>query len=246
MLALFLAAVAGLSLGLLGGGGSILTVPILIYAAGMPTKSAVAMSLAVVGIATIFGVLGHHKSGNISYKTAFIFILTAIPSTFIGSYLSQFISGNMQLIIFSIVMIMAASFMLKGRKEVNAEQMKTSYPLTLLSGFVVGTMTGLIGVGGGFLIVPSLMYFTGTDMKKSVGTSLFIISINSLFGFISYIGKVEIDWIFMLKFTLSSILGILIGSKLVKFIPQKLLKKAFAIFLIVMGNFIFIKNYSGI
>ena len=242
MVVYLLAALAGLSLGLLGGGGSILAVPIMVYTANISPKVAVAMSLAVVGVTTLFGVYGHYKARNINIKLALQFGGAAIPSTFLGSYLSQLISGTTQLIIFSIVMILAALFMLKGRQEVEEANTQQNLLMTLLSGSFVGVMTGLIGVGGGFLIVPSLMYFTGTKIKEAVGTSLFIISLNSLIGFTSYLNKVDIDWSFMSKFTLASIIGILIGSKLVPFIPAQKLKKAFAIFLIIMGIFILYKN----
>ena len=224
MLSFFLAGLAGLTLGLLGGGGSILTVPILVYVAAIDPKVSVAMSLAIVGITTLFGVYGHYRSKNINLKLAFFFSATAIPATFLGSYLSLFITGSLQLTIFSVVMITAAGFMLKDKKPLDETQVSQNLSMTLLSGIFVGTLTGLIGVGGGFLIVPALMYFTGTDIKRSVGTSLFIISLNSFFGFLSYIGKVEIPWLFMGKFTLCSIFGIIIGARLVPYISQKILK----------------------
>ena len=244
MLPFLLAALTGLSLGLLGGGGSILTVPILVYAAKIDPKVAVAMSLAIVGVTTLFGMLGHFKAKNIDFKLALIFGGATIPATFFGSFLSQFISGTIQLLIFSIIMIAAAVFMFKGKKEVDSQETRVHLPLTLISGLFVGTMTGLIGVGGGFLIVPSLMYFTETKMKKAVGTSLFIISFNSFFGFMSYLNKVEMPWEFMAKFTVCSVIGIILGSFLVPFIPQKALKKAFAVFLVLMGLFILFKNLS--
>lgn len=242
MIGFILAILAGLSLGLLGGGGSILTVPILVYALSTPPKVAVAMSLAIVGIATLFGALGHFKNKNIDFKVALIFGAAAIPSTFLGTFLSQYISGSVQLMIFAIVMLLAASFMFKEKKEI--EQKSFNIAMTLISGSIVGVMTGLIGVGGGFLIVPSLMYFTGINMKKSVGTSLFIISLNSFFGFLSYIDKVAIDWVFLAKFTGFTIFGIILGSTLVNYVSQRTLKKVFAIFLVVMGIFILIKNIN--
>lgn len=246
MVVYFLAALAGLSLGLLGGGGSILAVPIMVYTANISPKIAVAMSLAVVGITTLFGVYGHYKAKNINIKLALQFGAAAIPSTFLGSYISQLISGNTQLIIFSIVMILAAVFMFKGRTENEQESKNQNIAMTLISGSFVGVMTGLIGVGGGFLIVPSLMYFTGIKIKQAVGTSLLIISLNSLIGFLSYLDKVQINWTFMSKFTLASIIGILIGTKLVPYIPAQKLKKAFAIFLILMGIFILYKNLGTV
>lgn len=235
MLLIPLAILVGLSLGLLGGGGSVLTVPILVYSAQLPAKEAIGMSLAIVGITTIIGSISHYKNKNINIKLALIFSSFAIPGTFLGTYLGTLISGDMQLLIFAIVMILAASFMFKGRKEIEDKDNQVNYPLTVLSSFFVGTMTGLIGVGGGFLIVPALMFFTKTDMRRSVGTSLVIISINSFFGFISYMQIIQIKWDILIQFVIASIIGILIGSALVHKIPQAKLKKAFAVFLIIMG-----------
>lgn len=240
MIGFILAALAGVSLGLLGGGGSILIVPILIYSLSVPIKTAIALSLGIVGFTTLFGVFSNYK--NINFKVAIMFSCTAIPATFLGSYSSQFISGSTQLLIFSVTMITAAAFMLKDRKEVKASTQHLSISLTLLSGFGVGALTGLIGVGGGFLIVPSLIYFTNSDMKKSVATSLLIISFNSFFGFVSYLDKVEIAWIFLTKFTAASAIGVLVGSKISLYIPQRILRKSFGFFLIIMGAFILIKN----
>ena len=246
MLGFFLAGLTGLSLGLLGGGGSILTVPILVYAVGMDTKVAVAFSLAVVGTTTLFGTISHLRNKNIDIRIALLFGLIAIPSTFLGTYLSQFVSGTIQLLIFATIMIIAAIFMFIGKKDQDKKEKKTNTYLVIISGSLVGLLTGFIGVGGGFLIVPALIFFTGTDMKKAVGTSLFIITLNSFFGFISYLNFLTIPWLFLLKFTGCSIIGILIGAKLVKFVPQKILSKAFAIFLVIMGVFIIFKNITDI
>ncbi len=245
MLGFLLAVLTGVTLGLLGGGGSILTVPILVYAVGIETKIAVALSLAVVGTTTLFGTFGHLRNKNVDIKVALIFGVFAIPSTFLGAYLSQFVSSSIQLIIFAIIMMLAAIFMFKGKKNLNKKEPQKNNELIILSGFFVGLLTGFIGVGGGFLIVPALILFTGTDMKKAVGTSLFIITINSFFGFISNLNYVEIPWIFLIQFTGCSVVGIFIGVRLVKYISQELLKKSFAIFLILMGLFILFKNISA-
>lgn len=158
MLTYFLALLAGLSLGLLGGGGSILTVPILVYIAKIPAKEAVAMSLAIVGTTTLFGVYNHYKHKNIQFKVALLFGGAAIPGTYLGSYISQFISGTAQLLIFAVIMIIAASFMFKGRTECASSTKSKNIPMTLISGAFVGVMTGLIGVGGRF------SYRSGTNV----------------------------------------------------------------------------------
>lgn len=242
ILGYILAGVIGLSLGLLGGGGSILTVPILVYVVGMETKLAVALSLAIVGTTTLFGAFGQLRNKNFDFKVAIVFGVFAIPSTFLGTYLSQFVSGALQLFVFALVMVLAAIFMLRKKDSIEDREKETQFFSIFISGLVVGLLTGFIGVGGGFLIVPALIFFTETKMRKAIGTSLFIITINSFVGFASYANQIVIPWEFLLKFTGCSILGVIIGSKLVNYIPQKMLQKAFAIFLIVMGSAIAFKN----
>ncbi len=237
-----LALFAGLAMGLLGGGGSILTVPILVYIFNVDPKVSVAMSLAIVGWTALMGMYGHFKNKNISFKIAFIFGGFAVPGTYLGSYLSQFLTGQIQLLIFSAIMIIAAVFMFRGRAEIDDHPRGLNYPLISVSGIFVGVMTGIIGVGGGFLIVPALMFFTGIDMRKAVGTSLFIISFNSIFGFLSYLGRVDIPWKLMILFSICSTIGIFLGAILNTKVPQAKLKKIFAIFLIIMGSFILYKN----
>lgn len=238
----FLAVLIGLSLGLLGGGGSILTVPILVYVLGMDPKISIALSLAIVGTTSLFGVFGHYRNKNVNFKIALLFAPIAMLGTFLGAKLSQFISGQMQLILFALIMLLASIFMLKGREETQAKQVKMNYVLIAMVAIFVGILTGVVGVGGGFLIVPALVLLTGVSMKESVGTSLFIISLNSFSGFSGYLGIVDVPWIFLLKFTGCSVLGILLGAYLVRFVSQKSLKKAFAVFLMVMGIFILYKN----
>ncbi len=245
MLAYSLATLIGLSLGLLGGGGSILTVPILVYAMDMDPKLSIALSLAIVGATSLIGVFGHYKNQNIDFKIALIFGPVAMLGTFVGAKLSQYLSGSTQLILFSLIMIIASFFMFKGRDENVSEKDKDlNIPLIITEGIVVGIITGLVGVGGGFLIVPALVLLAGLSMKKAVGTSLLIISLKSFAGFAGYITIMEIPWEFLAKFTAFSGAGILIGSHLVKFVPQKTLKKSFAVFLVIMGIFILYKNKS--
>lgn len=246
MLGYFLATIIGLSLGLLGGGGSILTVPILVYVVGLNTKVSIALSLAIVGTTSLFGIWGHYKNNNLDFKVAAIFGPIAMIGTFIGAKLSQFLSGQAQLVLFSLVMIIASYFMFIDRKlgldTSEEDSNKLNFLFIALEGIVVGIITGLVGVGGGFLIVPALVLLAGLSMKRAVGTSLLIISMKSFAGFLGYIGEIEVPWTFLGKFILASVLGIFIGSYLVAFVPQKILKKSFAVFLIVMGIFILYKN----
>lgn len=248
MLGYFLATLIGLSLGLLGGGGSILTVPILVYVMKMDAKLSIALSLAIVAFTSLIGVWGHYKNKNVDFKVAAVFAPVAMAGTFLGAKLSGFMSGQAQLILFAIIMIIASFFMLKPTKVQKHEEkdQKMNIPLIVIEGIVVGIVTGLVGVGGGFLIVPALVLLGNIDMKKAVGTSLFIISLKSFSGFAGYVTMIEIPWAFLGKFILFSGFGIIIGSYLVKFISQAKLKKAFAIFLIIMGVFILYKNKDKI
>lgn len=245
MIGYLLALLIGSSLGLMGGGGSILTVPVLVYALGIGAKESIALSLAIVGTTSLVGSISHFRAGNINLKIAMIFAPVAMLGTFAGAKLSVFLSGSMQLILFAFVMLIAAAFMFKGRKEKEIDETaKYNYLLIVVEGIFVGLLTGLVGVGGGFMIVPALVLLANVPMKKAVGTSLIIIALKSFAGFAGYMDKVVIDWIFLGQFTAFTIVGIIIGSYFVKFISTNKLKKSFAIFLVVMGMFILYKNKS--
>jgi len=245
MIGYLLATLIGLSLGLLGGGGSILTVPILVYVMKMDPKVSIALSLAIVGMTSLVGVYGHYRKGNIHLKVALTFGPFAMVGTFLGAKISQFLSGQTQLVLFAVIMLVASIFMIKGRKDAPEDKEKQNslnIPLIAIEGIAVGIVTGLVGVGGGFLIVPALVLLSGLSMKKAVGTSLLIISFNSLSGFVGYLGLVEVPWGFLFKFTAFSAIGIFAGISLSRFVSQSALKKVFGVFLIFMGIFILYKN----
>ncbi len=244
IIANLLAILIGLSLGVMGGGGSILTVPILVYVIGMDPKDSIALSLAIVGSTSLIGSFGHYKKGNINLRIASVFGPIAMGGTFIGAKLAKFMSGSTQMIIFAVIMLIASIFMFKGRKDNEdiQEVEKLNYPLVIIQGLFVGIVTGTVGVGGGFLIVPALVLMAGLRMKKAVGTSLLIISLNSFSGFLGYIDQVEVPWPFLLTFILFTGIGIAIGNKLVDYVSGQKLKIGFAVFLIIMGSFILYKN----
>lgn len=241
------ATLIGLSLGLMGGGGSILTVPVLVYILDYGPKESIALSLAIVAIAALAGSVTHFKEKNINIKVAMVFGPIAMIGTYLGAKLSVFLSGTTQLIIFAIVMIIASVFMFKGKKETEVKSdHKLNYTLIIIEGLLVGILTGVVGVGGGFMIVPALVLLANIPMKQAVGTSLLIIALKSFSGFIGYLDIVTVDWAFLAKFSIFTILGIIVGTYLVRFIPANKLKKGFAIFLIVMGIFILYKNKDKI
>lgn len=244
-----LAAIVGLSLGLMGGGGSILTVPIFVYVLGFDPKLAIAMSLPVVGIASLIGAASHWKAGNVDIRMAATFGVVAMAGAFIGARLAAFVTGAAQLVLLAVVMLAAAASMLRsaGRTatETNTgadDRGHMALGILIPVALLVGILTGLVGVGGGFLVVPALVVLAKVPMKHAVGTSLLVIAMNSTAGFAGYLGRFTIPWTFVAGFAAITVVGILAGTWLVRFVSQAALKRAFAIFLIVMGGFILFKN----
>ena len=266
------AVVMGLSLGLIGGGGSILTVPILVYLFQVDAVLATAYSLFIVGLTSLVGSVSHVRLGNVHWRTAIVFGIPSIISVFLTrSYLvpripdpimtfGQDPSGGAALVItksvgllllFAVIMVMAAYSMIKPAKKSGdntlekAEdvQPQFNYPLILAEGAIVGVVTGLVGAGGGFLIIPALVLLAKLPMKQAVGTSLMIIAAKSLIGFVGDMrGNEVIDWSFLGVFSSIAVVGILLGSWLSKRIPGEKLKPAFGWFVLVMGTYIIIKE----
>ncbi|WP_412559861.1 sulfite exporter TauE/SafE family protein [Winogradskyella sp. MIT101101] len=250
----------GLVLGLIGGGGSILTVPILVYALALNPVIATAYSLFVVGATSLIGAIKNMMKGMVDYRTAIIF---AVPA-FIAVYLTRaflipaipeelfsvnsfMVTKNLAIMLFfAIIMLLASVSMIRNkRKEIDEEaQITYNYPLIIIEGLVVGTITGIVGAGGGFLIIPALVLLAKLPMKKAVATSLLIIAIKSLIGFLGDVQNLDIDWPFLLIFTSISVVGIFIGIWLNKFIDGKKLKKAFGWFVLVMGIYIIYKELT--
>ncbi len=246
-LGLSLAALIGLSLGMLGGGGSILTVPIFVYVFGFGPRESIAMGLAVVGATSLVGAAGHWREGNVRMKEALTFGGVAMAGTYAGARLSAWLSGAVQLTVFATVMLVAAGFMFRnsgGTKPAaaTAEPPTRSFLLIVAASLGVGVMTGLVGVGGGFLIVPALVLLAGLPMKQAVGSSLLVIALNSFVGFVGYLGQIQVPWTLLGQFTALAIVGILVGTWLARFVSASALKRAFAAFLVVMGAFILFKN----
>jgi uncharacterized membrane protein YfcA len=237
----------GLALGILGGGGSILTVPIFVYILGFEARDAIAMSLFVVGLTSVAGAVSHWRHGNVDLRTALLFGAFAMTGTFGGARLAVFFSGAAQLTLFAVVMLVAAVFMFRGSAaHVDAPAVPeidlARGVLIGVEGIAVGVLTGLVGVGGGFLIVPALVLLGGVSIRQAVGTSLVIISAKSAAGFVGYLDQVQVRWMFMLTFSAVATAGILVGSRLVRHIPATALRRAFAVFLAVMGVLILYQN----
>ena len=233
-LALALAALIGLSLGLLGSGGSIITLPVLVYVAGIPAQQAVGMSLVIVGGTSSLGALLNMRSGAFNFRTAAYFALSGIAGAFMGAKFTHLVSATMLLLLFGVLMLVAGSRMLRnGATTMPSHQCRPSR--CLVAGIAVGVLTGFLGVGGGFLILPALVLFAGLDMKPAIGTSLAVIAVNCLGGLIGQLRYVNFDWPLTLAFLALSIVGMVSGTALANCLPSMLLRRGFASCVVLLG-----------
>lgn len=248
----------GLVMGILGGGGSILAVPILAYIFLLDEKTATAYSLFIVGATGVVGGAKQAYHKMVNWNSVFTFGLPAVLGiTLMRAFVIPILPDNLFHIqdfvvtrrmgmfgLFALLMLLAAYSMLTDKKEFQPSNKSQFHPLIISEGLFIGGLTGLVGAGGGFLIVPALMVINGLDMKTASATSLVIIAINSLTGF--FLGDafhLTIDWIFLGGFVVISMVGILIGTLINEYLPVKILKKSFAIFIIIMAIFIFIQEF---
>lgn len=248
LLGLALAVMVGLSLGMLGGGGSVLTVPVLVYAMGLGAKQAIAASLPIVGITSLVGAAGHWRAGNIRVGIAFGFGAVAAVGAFAGARLAALFSGGAQLLLFAGVALAAAVAMVRRGPTAPGLGVAAhaSLPVVGLAGLGVGVLTGLVGVGGGFLIVPALVLLAGVPMKQAVGTSLLVIAMNAAAGFAGYLGQVAIPWNVLAAFTACAVAGIVSGTYLVRFVSAEALRRGFALLLIVVSGIVFYLNRQAL
>jgi len=242
LLSVALGFLIGLALGLLGGGGSILTVPVFVYVLGFGPKESIAMSLAVVGLTSLAGAAGHWRQGHVNIRVALIFVPLAMAGSYLGTRLARQLTGTEQLTIFATVMLVAAGFMFRAPRSDEAAR-ATSLPvwLTAAEGFAVGMLTGLVGVGGGFLIVPSLVW-AGLRMVEAVGTSLLAITMNSAVGFSGYLGQVQIAWIPMALVMAGTLPGIATGTYATRFVSPLILRRIFAVLVLCVAVYILFRT----
>ena len=250
--------IIGIALGLIGGGGSILTVPVLVYLFGIDPVIATAYSLFIVGTTSLVGAIPKYRQGLVNLKRAVIFGIPSIAAVFITrKFLVPLIphhlfnAGSFEItkpilimVLFAILMVAAAYSMIKnGEKENDGTQLQTfNYPMIILEGAVVGILTGFVGAGGGFLIIPALVLFSKLPMKLAVGTSLVIIAAKSLIGFTGDLSHYNMDWKLLLIVTAAAVLGIFIGNAINKKMPAERLKKWFGWFVLIMGIYIIVKE----
>ena len=239
----------GVVLGLLGGGGSILALPIFLYVFGVPTKPAVAMSLAVVGRSAFVGFLGHWRQGTVSLRVALPFGGFAMLGAFVTARLAHHVPERLQLTLFMLFALSAAVLMLRDAAkpapdgDVSGEFRGAFSPLLALQAVGVGTLTSLIGAGGGFVIVPALVLLARVPVKVAVGSSLLIITMHALSGFVGYMGgHVPIDWPLVGGFTTIAAVGALLGTRLVRYVPQRRIKQGFALLILVLGAYVIARS----
>ncbi|MGY3334738.1 putative membrane protein YfcA [Streptomyces filamentosus] len=233
----------GVSLGILGGGGSILTVPILVYLAGQDTKEAIATSLFVVGVTSLAALVPHARAHRVRWRTGLLFGAFSMAGAYGGGRLAEYIPGTVLLVAFALMMLATAFAMLRKPRDGTKRAARPAHrelPLQHIAveGLVVGAVTGLVGSGGGFLVVPALAILGGLPMGIAVGTSLLVIAMKSFAGLAGHLSGVSIDWGVALTVTVAAVAGSLVGARLAGRIPQDALRKAFGWFVVVMGVFV--------
>lgn len=262
LVAIFAGAMTGIVLGLLGSGGSIIAVPALLYLLHAEPKQAIAMSLGIVAITATIAALDNWRRGNVDVRVAAVFGLFGVAGTFGGTRLGVHTPVALQLGLFALVMLAAAWRMLKPKKQLllqpaqlagaggpsidiaESENLRAHLGQVALLGIGVGALTGLVGVGGGFLIVPALVLLSGIPMKTAIGTSLAIVAANSSTGFAGYLGTVPIEWEIMASFTAVTVAGSFIGTRIAHRFSQETLKRSFGVFLVFVASYILLKTVA--
>ncbi|WP_422773798.1 sulfite exporter TauE/SafE family protein [Plantactinospora sp. WMMC1484] len=230
-----LAVLIGVSLGLLGGGGSILAVPLLVYVAGLPAKEAIATSLLVVGVTSAVGVVPHARAGRVRWRTGLVFGLAGMAGAYPGGRLAGYVPAGLLLTGFALMMLGTAAAMIRGRRVDRPVRHDVPVLRVLVDGVAVGLVTGLVGAGGGFLVVPTLTLLGGLPMPYAVATSLVVIAMKSFAGLAGYLSTVDIDWRLAAAVTAAAVAGSLVGGRLAGRIPEKLLRQGFGWFVATVG-----------
>jgi uncharacterized membrane protein YfcA len=239
--AIALAALIGLSLGALGAGGSIITVPLLVYVGHVPPKSAVGMSLVIVGVTSLVGASVQFKRGNLALKPALLFALTGMIGSFLGTTGTHLIPARTLMLLFSGVMLIVGWIMWRGLSTVRKAK-TCNVNRCLVAGFFVGVLTGFFGVGGGFLIVPALVFFAGLDTRMAAGTSLGVITFNCATGLLGQLRYVEIDWRLLSTFLAVALIGMIVGLTVSGRLPEYRLRRILAIVILVLGVSVGLEN----
>ena len=239
-LTIVLAVLVGVSLGLLGGGGSIVMVPLLAYVAGMEPKHAIATSLLVVGVTSAVGAITHARAGRVQWRIAVIFGVAAMAGAYGGGRLAGFVPATVLMVAFAVIMIAAAVAMLRGRKNPAGTDTDRRVPVLKIAalGVGVGTLSGLVGAGGGFLLVPALALLGGLAMPAAVGTSLVVIAMQCFAGLAGHLATEHIDWRLAATVTAGAVVGAILGGRLVALVNPNALRKLFGWFVLLMASVI--------
>jgi len=246
LLAAVIGALIGLALGTLGGGGSILTVPALVYLLGQDPHGAVGSSLMIVGMNALLGAWLHQRAGHVRLRAALLFGAAGITAAFGGARLSRLLPGPALLVLFALLMIAIAVLMLRGKTTQIAAEHRAApvWWRVLLGGVAVGFLTGFLGVGGGFLIVPALVLLLGMDMRDAVGSSLVVIAINSAAGILGHLGDGGLNWWLIGLLLGGGVPGLLLGARLARRLPTTRLRQGFALFVVLLGVTLLLINLS--
>lgn len=230
----------GASLGLLGGGGSILTTPILVYALGLETRAAIATSLVVVGVTSLAGVVQHARTGNVVWRTGLVFGVAGMAGAYVGGFVATWVPEAMLMVLFAVMMLATSVAMFRGRKLPDPATAAAGHPWWMVvgEGVGVGIVTGLVGAGGGFLVVPALALLGRMPIQKAVGTSLLVITLKSFAGYAGHAAHVDIDVELALLVSGSAVVGSFAGSALARRVPPDLLRRGFAVFVLAMALFV--------
>jgi len=239
----------GLTLGMLGGGGSILTVPVFVYVLGYDPKLAIAMSLPVVGVTSLVGAIGHWRADNVRVRTALLFGVFTMAAAYVAARYSIRLQGRAQLLILGVAILSAALLMLRDSLRpappapatVAGDRSRFALPL---AGLAVGVLTGLVGAGGGFLIVPALVLLAAVPMRQAIGTSLTVIAMNTAAGFAGLRNIATIPWAFVLTFGAVAVTGIIVGTVAARHVRQTTLKRGFAVFLLTVAILLVWQNWG--
>ena len=243
-LVLVLSILIGVSLGLLGGGGSILTVPILTYVGGMSAKAAIAASLFVVGTTSAAAAISHARAGRVRWRTGVIFGAAGMAGAYAGGLLAAYIPGRILMILFGLMMTATAVAMLRRPRALRPRIQDLPVAHGIAEGVMVGIVTGIVGAGGGFLVVPALVLLGGLSMETAIGTSLVVIAMKSFAGLAGHLGHVDIDWRVTLAVTAAAIAGSFAGTHLAGRIPPAALRRGFGVFIIAMAALVLVKELT--
>ncbi len=247
ILTLVLTVLVGVSLGLLGGGGSILMVPLLTYVAGLEPQQAITASLVVVGVTSAVSVVTHARHDRVQWRTGLVFGAAGMVGAFLGGLAGGHLPGQLLMIAFAVMMLATAGAMIRGRRKSAPQSAPTRLPVdkVLVEGLVVGLVTGIVGAGGGFLVVPALVLLGGLPMAVAVGTSLLVIALKSLAGVAGYLTTTVVDWPLVGALAVMAVAGSLVGARLQARVPEEALRRVFGWFVVGMGVLVLALELPG-